>query len=224
MNRPSIYLLLLCFAVFAESSTTQAQETKKEPFIIFDAIGIAVNHTMVGHYDGLTYQWGFGMGAYHSGRNGKRLDILFGMEYNLNRQVLDYRYDGRWAHTTDIQFTVHTLSVPLFMRLHLDRGLRFFVEGGAFMDVHLRAIERGVRHSYLPEEGVLNYTRSNTKNSAAMRNFNYGPYAGIGCRLSIAGRSFLLKAEARYGLPTLFEDMRTEMHLSYGRLAVVMEF
>lgn len=61
-------------------------------------------------------------------------------------------------------------------------------------------------------------------NKADIRKFNYGPYAGMGCRLHIAGMPLLLKADARYGKFTIYEDTFTEMNLSYGRIVAVMEF
>ncbi len=214
--------VLSCFFHFAESDTLQAQTSEDERRFIFDAVGIAINHTMLGGHDGLTYQLGFGIGAYHSGRKGKRFDILFGMEYNLNRLGLDYRYDGRWGHSRDLHFNIHAVSVPVFARLHLDRKQRFFVEGGAYIDFVVHATEQAERYRF--DMGGLTSNVTSSKRRAAIRRFNYGPYAGIGCRLHIAGRPWLLKADASYGLSSIYEDMQSEMFLSYARIVAVMEF
>jgi len=219
-----MYLILCCMISFAQSGKLKAQTTEEERTIIFDAVGVALNHTMLGGHDGLTYQLGFGIGAYHSGRKGKRLDILFGMEYNLHRQMLNFRREGRWGYTEDVQYTIHAIAVPVFVRWHLDGKQRFFVEAGAFMDLFVFANEQEIRHSIGLAEGVPSYSVSSTKSRARISNFNYGLHAGLGCRMRVAGKAIVLKADARYGLPVIHEDMITEMHVSYGRISAIMEF
>jgi hypothetical protein len=183
------------------SVTVQSQNGSRS---FFNEFGFSVNRTNVEN-DNTENRFGFGFGAYHLARNGKKLNLALGVEYNQTRQFKKSIYGGHYYSYSNITYSLNTLSIPASARLNLGN---FFLEAGGCIEFYVAAKRRGTTHSYPP--GQVSEV-SDFKDIADITPLNYGPSAGLGFRLPLHSHEFFLKTTYRRGLKNLHNNNRFEI-------------
>lgn len=78
---------------------------------------ISVNRTLQ-QDENTEDRFGFGLGAYHSFRKEKKLNIIAGLEFNRTSQFKKSLNEGHSAQSTDITYNINCASIPIGVRLN----------------------------------------------------------------------------------------------------------
>lgn len=183
--------------------------------VIFNEFNVNLN---LGH--DVEQQLGFGMGAYHSIMNQKKVNFIFGLEYNLNRQLIDYTYEGHYAHASNVRYTIHNLSVPFNLRYNIGKNIKAFIELGIFLDLIVNSKRKGIMHTYLPNENSnIVYNEFIFKENARITSPNYGICSGIGIKIPVKKRELIIKSDYKFGIREL-DSRGTNFYIRYFRLSI----
>ena len=169
---------------------------------IVNEIDVSVNRTLSTRHSEYSEQFGFGVGAKHIFMKSKKLNLVTGMEYNLNRFQIDHLYDGHWSYLTDVRHTLHNLSIPLYVRWNFGKKINFFVEAGGFIDLIIDGKRSGTRHtasSNLTGEAVSDFEDE----GAVYSTISYGASMGFGVSFPLEGCRIFIKPDCKLGLVDL---------------------
>lgn len=188
------------------------------PFI-FNEFNVSLNRTNLANSN-TADRYGFGLSVARVGMTEKRFNFVFGFEYNLTRQYKKLMYEGHFASSTDIEYTINHLSVPFACRYNIGNKTRFFLEAGIFMDLLINSKSSGTMHTSLPDQNNnIVYKEFTFKEKSGLAPFNYGPSAGAGLRLPFKNRELILKADFRYGLRNLHSGSMDGIYNRYIRVS-----
>lgn len=163
---------------------------------------------------------GFGVSTYRIWNEKKKINPVFGLEYNMTRTFAEYLYTSHFSNSKNVQFTVHCASFPLGLRFCLGEKIKFFIEPGFYFEVGKKR-EAGIVYSYAPyqqnQTWVVNYQTSsfNIKSSAS----NYGIYFGAGVRIPAKRNEVVIKTDLKFGVLPLLSYMEY-VSSSYIRLSI----
>ena len=209
--------LIIFFSVLISLLSAYGQKDSIDFF--FDEFNINLNITTLPS-NNVNQKLGFGGGAYHSMMNQKRINLIFGFEYNLNRQFINKTYEGHYAHATDIQYSMHNLSVPFNFRYNIGRDIKIIMELGTFIDLIIASKRRGIMHTYLPNENNnIIYNEFSFSEGAKITGLNYGLSSGFGLKVPIKKRELITKIDYKFGLQEL-DSRGTYFFIRYFRLNV----
>ncbi len=170
---------------------------------VVNEIDVSVNRTLSTRHSEYSERFGFGVGAKHIFFKTKKLNLIPGMEYNLNRFQIDHIYEGQWLYSKDVDYTLHNLSIPLYARWNGGNHIKFFLEAGGFLDLIFAGKRSGTRYTSSP-----NMTSEKTfefENDGAMYStLSYGTSIGFGVSFPLENYSIFIKPDCKIG----FADLR----------------
>lgn len=167
-------------------------------------------------------RFGFGLGAFHSMMDSKKINLIFGFEYNLTNQLKKIIYEGHFAHATNVEYMIHNLSIPLNVRYNIGNKVKFFIQSGTFVDLIVNSIKKGIMHTYLPDQNNnIVYKEFSFKEKAGLSNLNYGFIGSIGLQIPNKWKKILiLKTEYKLGLNNLLIMNNINFYNRYWILTV----
>jgi opacity protein-like surface antigen len=208
------FIILLCL-IFLTGEASKGQDSNA---FFFDEFSVSVNRTNLQN-DNTEDRYGFGLGAYHSFRSDKKLNIVFGVEYNRTGQFKKSMYEGHFAHTTDLTYTIHCISIPVGIRLNMGSKTKVFIETGGFTDLIIRANRKGKMHTYLPDEyNQIHNTVTDFDEKVKLSN-SIGLYFGVGIRIPVSTYELVAKPEYKFGINKLY-SYQDDIFNRYFRLNV----
>lgn len=206
-------ILLGLLILIGEASNGQASNV-----FFFDEFSASVNRTNLQN-DNTEDRYGFGLGAYHSFRSDKKLNIVFGVEYNRTSQFKKSMYEGHFAHATDLTYTIHCISIPIGIRANWGSKTKVFIETGGFADFIISANRKGKMHTYLPDENnQIDNTVTDIDEKVKLSN-SIGLYFGVGIRIPVSTYELVVKPEYKFGINKLY-SYQDDIFNRYFRLNV----
>jgi len=198
MSNIKLFLLMILFPLLSNGQ-------KSKPFF-FDECNISINKTILKD-ENTSDKIGFGIGMYRNFMADKKVNILFGFEFNQSNQLKKNMYEGHYAYSTNVTYSINSLSIPLAARLNVGKKIKFFIEAGGCIDLNISSKKAGVMHSMIP---ISNNQRENIdiefNGKANLSGLNYGPSAGIGFRIPFAKHEMIVKMNYKYGMNELADD------------------
>ncbi len=208
--------IIVTFLIPLSFLTAYAQKDTTSFF--FNEFDLTLNRTNLIN-DNTKDRFGFGLGAFRSMMEPKKVNLIFGVEYNLTSQLKKSIYMGHFAHATDVEYTIHNLSIPLNFRYNIGNKVKFFLQIGTFVDLIISSSRKGIMHTYLPDQNnKIVYKKFSFKEKAGLRNLNYGFSGGIGLRIPITKMELTIKTGYNLGLNNLSVD--DNVYNRYFRLTV----
>jgi hypothetical protein len=144
------YFLLVIGLIIVISIQSFGQNKKK---FFFDEFNISINRTNLKN-ENTEDRFGFGFGIYHSFMSDKKINLIFGFEFNRTRQFKIRMYEGHFAHSSDLTYKINCLSIPIGVRYNLGHKIKIFVEAGGYADLILSSHRKGTMHTYPPYKGI----------------------------------------------------------------------
>ena len=168
-----------------------------------DEFNVSVNRTTL-QDENTEDRSGFGLGVYHSFMSDKKLNLVFGFEYNRTSQYKKTMYEGHFAHATDLTYNLNCISIPIGFRINIGSKTKVLIETGGFADLMINSNRTGTLHTYFPDENnQVNYTESEIDEKAGLSN-SVGFYIGLGVRIPIAGFGLIIKPDYKSGFNKLY--------------------
>lgn len=209
------YLLFVSFVFICSLSFGKNDSI---PFI-FNEFNVSINRTNLATSN-TEDRYGFGLSVARVGMKEKCFNVVFGFEYNLTRQYKKLMYEGHFASSSDIEYSINHLSVPFVCRYNLGNKTRFFLEAGIFMDLLINSKRSGTMYTSLPDQNnAIVYKEFTFKEKAGLAPFNYGPSAGVGLCLPFKNKELILKADYKYGLRNLYSGSMDGIYNRYIRVS-----
>ncbi|MEA3445894.1 MAG: hypothetical protein U9R19_14340 [Bacteroidota bacterium] len=168
--------------------------------------------------------FGFGFSINQSLIINHKLFLMFGAEYNNTRQFKYIMTEGKYSHTTDINYSFNSLSLPVSIRFQPGNKYEYFVELGFFFDPLTKIREEGMLHTYLPNQnGQYDYKVDDIVDSYFAKNSNYGPLGAIGIKFPNNFYNLIIKIDYKYGIPELFNGLHP-IYNRYIRISLGIRF
>lgn len=104
--------LLLTFSV------TEGFGQGKDSTFFFDTFAVSVNMT---YGDQVGSRAGFGLGLYRTMLPQKRVNILFGLEYNYTSLFTGRLFKGKYSTAYDVAYSVSSIAMPFTVRMNLGK-------------------------------------------------------------------------------------------------------
>lgn len=215
--------LTITFLLFLFFLSTNAQEEDDTEFF-FNSLSISLNRTDVAN-ENLENRYGYGLGVYRVMREHQRINFIFGIEFNVTRHYAETVYAGHYAHASEVEYTLHNLSIPLNVRLNFGNKIEFFIEAGTFADFVVGSRSKGTMHTYLPEKNShVAHSESQFNGKADFTSdYNFGLSGGLGIGIPIEEEEINIKTDYKLGLSEL-SDMDSSFHNRYFRLVLGLGF
>ncbi len=174
---------------------------------------VSGNRTTVG--DGNTAnRYGFGAGIYRVFKRDVLLSPLIGIEYNLASQFKTRVNERPMVIATEMTYYIHSLSIPVAMRINLGTEAVIFFDAGGFLDVNLYAEQSGRSKNIYP------YSSSrNASGPANLSGLNPGFSFGGGISVPAGNNRLFLKGEYKHGFVNIGFD-QTPVYNRYFRLII----
>lgn len=192
----------------------------KTPYF-FNELDISLNRTNLSN-DNTKDRFGLGLGVFRIMREKKKVNVIAGLEYNLTNQFKKQVYEGHFSHATDVEYTIHNLSIPLSLRYNTGNKVKFFIQLGAFIDLIVNSRKKGIMHSYIPDNNNIVYEEFSFSEKANLKGLNYGFSGGIGLRIPITKTELIIKTDYKLGLNNL--SVANSLYNRYYRLIVGLKF
>jgi hypothetical protein len=182
------------------SKVTYGQDSKD---FIFGEFNVSVNRTML-QDDNTEDRYGFGLGAYHVFMHDKKINLIFGLEYNRTSQFKKLMYEGHFRNANELTYNLNCFSIPIGFRLNFDSKAKVFIETGGFADLVINSNRKGTMHSYKPDQNnQINIIETEIDEKAGLSN-SVGFYIGLGVRIPISGVEIIVKPEYKFGFNKLY--------------------
>jgi hypothetical protein len=211
-------ILIIGLAVIPYHSLAQ----DKRRFFL-DEFQISAN-IMVPNENSSETGFGFGIGAYHTFRPQKMLNLLLGLEYNRISQVIDFIHMSHLINAYDIALVADCMSLSFGPRFNIGTHTKVFFDTGIYADLVLKSQKSGTKvFCYHDEEDIIcadipvkeDVRLSHTK----------GIYIGTGLRIPISKIELIVSADYRYGLkPTAVFHESSVIYHRYFRLKLGVRF
>jgi outer membrane protein assembly factor BamA len=209
---------LIIILFWALSFFSAFGQEENNPFF-FKEFYISINRTNLSD-DNTENRYGFGLSANRIAMEHRKINFVFGFEYNLTKQFKNKTYEGHYAHATDLEYTLNNLSVPLNFRVNFGKNNKVFFETGLFLDLIFGSQRKGKIHTYAPDENnVITYKVSDFEENARLSTLNYGIAGGIGLRVPFDKFEMIIKADYKLGIREL-DSFKTSILNSYIRLNI----
>ena len=164
---------------------------QKDTVFFFNEFDISLNRTNVS--DNNTEDgFGFGFGAYGYFMDKKKIAVSLGLEFNKTNQLKKLVDDSHFSYSTNVNYCLNDLSIPIAVRLNFGNKTKLFVVFGPYLDISIASRKKGTRHM---GNDITKYV-DDVKEGFG----NVGPYLGVGLRIPIAKHELVLKCDYKYGL------------------------
>lgn len=171
--------------------------------LFFDEFAVSANRS-VNPDQNAKDCYGFGLGAYHSFRPDKKLNIITGIEYNRTSQFFESMYEGHFAHATDLTYTINCFSIPAGLRINFGTNLKVFIESGAFADLVFNSNRTGTMITYLPDDNnQMSYSEQKIDQKVKLSD-SFGFYLGLGIRIPVSKFEVIVKPDYKFGINELY--------------------
>ncbi len=181
----------------------KASYTQDSIYFFFKEFNVSVNRTTLQN-DNTEDRYGFGFGAYHSFMADKKLNLIFGFEYNRTSQFKKSMYEGRYSHFIDLTYCINCFSIPVGFRLNFGVKTKIYIETGGFADLVINANRTGTKCTYWTDENHrINYTETEIDEKTGLSNF-VGFYFGVGVRIPISKYELIVKPDYKIGIYTSY--------------------
>lgn len=211
MKLKMIIFGLIC--IWSKISNGQDSNT-----VIFDEFLISANRTVL-QDENTEDRFGFGLGVYHTFLPAKKLNIIFGFEYNRTSQFKKSMYEGHFANATNVTYNLNCVSIPLGLRANMGSKTKIFIEMGGFADLVVYSNRTGTLHTYVPVvSNQINYTEFEIDENASLSS-SIGIYFGVGVRIPISKYELVVKSDYKYGINKLYPDQE-EILNRYFRISI----
>jgi hypothetical protein len=108
---------------------------QKDSLLFFNEYSISINQTDVGSNSNAEKKNGFGIGAYLSFQSQKKVNFVFGFEYNRTNVFFKHISTSKFGHyVKDVTYHYNCLSIPFLTRLNFGEKMKFFIEIGPYLD------------------------------------------------------------------------------------------
>ncbi len=205
-------VLLLIGLIFTLWVSSIAQSNEKFPF---DEFQVALNMT-----NEAEIRYGFGLGTYIPFMQERRVNLIFGLEFNRTSLFLNSMYQGHWAHATDITYYSNCISIPMGLRVNFGKKTVVFIEPGFFGDFIISAKREGTMHTYLPDSSNhVTYTVSEFDEKVKFSN-TFGLYIGAGVLIPVSNIKLIIKPEYKFGINPLQSSGMDEIPNRYFRISI----
>jgi len=184
-----------------------------------DEFKLSVNRTLLSD-NNTKDRNGFGVGLYHSFFQKKTSNIIFGLEYNLTSQFKKQTYQDHFAQSSNVTYTIHSISIPVGLQLTIGKEIRYFAEIGGFVDLIISSNSKGTMTTYLPPD-LLHHTY--TFNENAKLSNTYGVYFGLGVCIPISKYELILAPDYKLGLKSLYSD-QVDINNVYFRITIGLKY
>jgi len=171
---------------------------------------------------GVDSRVGFGLAMYRTMLPQKKVNILFGFEYNRTTRFVDYFYKSHNSASYDVTYTVNSISIPFSVRINVGKRVKLFAEPGIFLDLNIGARGKGTSYSilYQPDEnGNIQYTKTQYDEKADVSNINYGFALGVGIKIPVSKHYLIIKPDYKIGLVPVY-DYYDQLSNNYFRMTV----
>lgn len=202
---------LLTFFILSSLITSGQKDTT----FFFDEFRLSANRTCLKD-DNTNNLFGFGIGVYHNFIADRKVNLIFGFEYNRTSQFVKYQYEGHYQNSKDITFHLNSLSIPLTARLNIGQTIKCFIDAGAFLDLNIGARSKGTRYTSLPNQNTQEVQYNEKSDFSSL---NYGPSLGFGLKIPIEKHEIIFKSDYKFGLNVQTGSM-DEIYNSYLRLLI----
>lgn len=187
--------------------------------ILFDEILISINRTNL-QDENTKDRIGFGLGVYHTFIPEKRLNLIFGFEFNRTSQYKKSMYEGHFASSSNLIYNINSISIPLKGRLNLGKKSKIFFEAGGFVDLNIGAKRKGLMHIYGPgQNNQINFSEYEINERVNVNSLNYGFSFGIGTKIPFWKNGIIIRTDYKFGLNTLYSYMNN-IYNRYIRLMI----
>jgi len=205
------YTLFIIFALVSLFSFGQGDSA-----FFIDEYRISVNETNL-HDNNTNDGIGFGLGVYHSFSTDKNASIIIGLEYNRTVQEKRVMFEDPNAYSTNVNYYINSLSVPLSVRYCFGKKSKAFIEAGPYFDFNFSSTKKGTMRLF-NEDGVeiLNY---NFYDKVEIENFNYGISFGVGLIIPVSKYLLIIKPEYKFGVVSLY-DFGDQIFNKYFRIVL----
>jgi len=189
-------LLCFCFPAIGQLDSILAA---KKFSMAANEFSFSVNYTTL-KKTGAEDRLGFGLGVYHCFMNQRRVNIIWGLEFNLTNQYWDHMYVSRFSTDYDATLAMGSLSAPLAARINFGKKIKFFIEPGTFLDIPIFTYSKGTNITYKFGQNMQTYTIDTTAYKGKGAYFlNFGFSFGIGLRIPVKKYELFIKSDYKYG-------------------------
>lgn len=193
------YFLIISLVLFL-NNVSNGQNSND---FFFDEFQISLNRSCLQN-NNTEDRFGFGLGAYHSFLPDKKINLVFGLEYNRISQFKKRMYEGHFSHATDLTYNLNCFSIPVGLRLNIGSKTKLFIETGGFADLVFYANRTGIMHTYLPSENhQINYTETEIDQKVGLSH-SIGIFVGLGVRIPISRFELIIKLDYKLGINKLY--------------------
>ncbi|VAW29616.1 hypothetical protein MNBD_BACTEROID07-1944 [hydrothermal vent metagenome] len=220
MNRINKYLLALLLIFSVMEGFGQG----KDSTFFFDTFAASVNMTYV-RGGQVNSRAGFGLGLYRTMLPQKRVNLLFGIEYNYTSRFAKQLFKGKYSTAYDVTYSVSSISMPFTVRVNMGKRVKFFLETGVFFEVNIGGREKGTSVTWFYPSGKNDsiYSKEIRYNEKGdISSFNYGFSAGIGISIPMGKHFLIIKPEYKIGMVPVYDYMDV-LSSSYFRMTAAFK-
>jgi hypothetical protein len=181
--------------------TVFSQDKRTFPFNEFT---LSINRTNLKN-ENTNNTIGFGIGTFHVFLSDKKINLIMGVEYNRTNQLKKRITENHLSHSTNLKYTVNSLSVPFDIRINWGDKIKLFLESGFFGDLNIRVKRSGTMHVYLPSgNNQIEFKKFEFDETVQVFAINYGFSFGIGMSIPLSKYQLTIKPEYKFGLNDFF--------------------
>lgn len=189
---------LLCLYLPAIGQT-DSNLTTKNFSLALNEFSLSVNYTTL-KKTGAEDRLGLGLGVYHCFMEQRRVNIVWGLEFNYTSQFWGYVYGGHFSGDKDVKLSMGSLSAPLAARINFGKKIKFFIEPGTFLDLPICSRAKGTRITYNIDQDWHFIGLDTTEYAGKGAGFlNYGFSLGMGLRIPVKKYELFIKTDYKYG-------------------------
>lgn len=193
---PLCCLFCFCLPAIGQRDSTL---TAKNFTLALNEFSISVNNSTL-RKNKAGDEIGFGLGVYHCFMKQRRVNIVWGLEFNFTRQVWDYVYLTHFSWQKDVKLSMGSLSAPLAARINFGKKVKFFIEPGTFFDIPICSRAKGTRISDIIDQDMHVSGLDSAEYRGKGADFlNYGFSLGLGLRIPVKKYELFIKTDYKYG-------------------------
>ncbi|MFT5581556.1 MAG: hypothetical protein ACI9G9_000807 [Psychromonas sp.] len=186
--------ILFVFSILLTTSSVYGQQDTN--YVFFNEFDVSLNKTS--SFSKTKGGYGFGIGAYIVPAREKRINVVFGFEYNFTQRFQTSIYGGHNYGESDVSSSFGSISIPLLVRANFGNKVLGFFQLGGFFDLGIYQKSKGVKHVNCSDSLSINCGTSQF--SKIDNGFSIpGLIGGIGTRIPIKKKELILTIDYKFG-------------------------
>lgn len=186
--------------------------------LALNEFSLSVNYTTL-KKTGAEDRPGLGLGVYHCFMEQRRVNIVWGLEFNLTNQFKEHMYVSHFSDDYHVTLTMGNLSAPLAARINFGKKIKFFIEPGTFLDLPVYSRLKATRVSIIFDQNMhIAGHDTITYTGKGISFLNYGFSLGMGLRIPVKKYELFIKTDYKYGFNK--DNGYDEISNCYLRLAL----